>query len=256
MQENVLRFMTQTAHESKQLIMFDCIAADEDDVSVFIREDCVDAIVIFHDIDKRYVDMIETFGIPFVRVNTNDRTGPGCITFDEENAMKDIASHFGARGRKRAFMFHPGGYGYWCDARMNGLKDGSYEAGMLEPLILPFNRKFHDPRQFRNITDELISILTEHSNVDCAVLSSDRSAPMFYHVLDRMGKRLHYDFSVAAINASAASTVLRPQLTSLKLNDKKLGKYIVEMANAGINEEPEYENPDPVEYTLVVRESS
>ncbi len=254
---NVLPFMMARARANNQVLSLDTMRGGEEDLPLFVREDSVDAIVVFEDLPHEVKTHIDQLGIPCVQVNTATREGSGCITFDEEGAMRKAAEHFAQSGCYRTLLFHGDPRsGYWVQARIEGLTRASTAVGMREPYLVQFDSKVFSPAYYMDHVEMIKKALREHRRIDSVVLLQDRMAPMFYLAAEQLGKRVPHDLAVVALHDNGISPIVSPRLSILKMNPDELGYYIVDIANAGIAGEPAYRTPLAMQYDLVVGESS
>lgn len=254
--DQVLRFMLVAAHDAHEVLMLDYIDEESDQRSVFIREDSVDAVILFEDVSPALDDAIASAAVPCVRVNTSMRSGPGCITYDEEGAMALATAHLKERGKNRALLLHGEPAGYWVEARKRGMIDGAAACGMAEPVLYEFTPEFWNPAKYDAIIAELHGIFETHPDLDCVVTTHDKIVPHLYHAIGQLGRKIPEDIAVVTMYTSGVATTLKPQLTSVRLDGEKLGRYVMQIANAGIDGKAEFESPQLFQYALHIRESS
>jgi LacI family transcriptional regulator len=254
---NVLPHMMTRARHYGQVLTLDSLGGGEQDAPLFVREDSVDAVVVFEDIPAPLKQHIERIGLPCVQVNTNVRDQPGCVTFDEEGAMRKVAGHFAATGRYRTLLFHGDpDRGYWVRARMNGLRQAAADVGMRDPYFVQFESYLYNPAYYRAHVETIKRVLREHPRIDSVILPQDLLAPMFYHAAEELGRRIPRDIAAAAVHDTGVARLLAPTLTTLHMHADELGQYIIDVANGGIDNEEEYRSPAVVPYDLLVWGSS
>lgn len=254
--DNVLPAMMRAAHAFGQVIVLDWVTAPDEGMPLFVREDSVDAIVAFENIPDSVVEGIHGIGLPFVRVNTSVRRGPGCITFDEEGAMAQAATHLAEIGCRKTVLFHPTGDGYWCTARPEGFADAAGGKGMEKPVLVPFDRGFSNPAQYRPGVEQVKKVLAQNPDLDSAILVRDRMAPAFYHAAAELDRKPGRDIAVIGMHSTGVASVVRPPLSTLHIHPGPLGKYVVRIVNAGLDGDDEYDQPLAVRYDLQTRSSS
>ncbi len=108
--ERVLDLLTIASHRRDWLLVVERMSP-EGKLPRVVRESCVDGLVLFSTPSPALVEAIDRFGIPAVQVNTNDRTSAGCVSFDEEGAVRQAMEAFAQRGRRRVAYVGPTGGG-------------------------------------------------------------------------------------------------------------------------------------------------
>lgn len=254
---SVLPAMMDRARTFGQVITLDSLHRTDGALPLFVREDSVDAIVVFEDIPGPVAKRIGELRIPCVQVNTNTRDLPGCITFDEEGAMRKAAVHFAESGRYRTLLFHANrANGYWVQARIDGLTQAAVDVDMREPYLVQFDGHPYNPAYYRENVESIKQTLRSHRRIDSVILMQDRMAPMFYQAAEELGKRIPDDMAVVAMHNSGVAQVVSPPLSTLHMHPDELGHYAVEVANAGIDGDDEYHSPAAVTYDLMIWASS
>jgi LacI family transcriptional regulator len=254
---HVLPRMMERARRFGQVLTLDKLGTGREDAPLFVREDSVDAIVVFEDMPEALRLHIDRFEIPCVQVNTNSRDLPGCITFDEEGAMRKAAVHFAQTGRYRTLLFHgEQGSGYWVQARIDGLTRAAANVGMREPYFVQFESRLYNPAYYRKHVEAIKRVLREHPRIDSVILPQDLLSPMFYNAAEESGKRIPEDIAVIAMHSTGVARIMSPPVTTLHMHPDELGYYIVDVANAGIDGDDEYRSPDLMTYDLSVWGSS
>jgi LacI family transcriptional regulator len=254
---NVLPFMMDRARAHGQVLTLDTMGCRQERLPLFVREDSVDAIIVFEDLPGHISARIDELGIPCVHVNTSQRTGPGCITFDEEGAMRQAADHFAKSGCYRTLLFHgEPASGYWVRARTDGLTAAACAVGMREPYLVQFDSHLFSHAYYMSHVEKIRTALRDHPRIDSVVLLQDRMAPMFYLAAESLGKRIPHDIAVVALHDNGIAPLVSPRLSVLKMNPDDLGFHIIDTANAGIAGEKAYRSPAAVQYDLRIGESS
>lgn len=253
----VVPAMMSRARHFGQLLMLDSPHPRDGQLPLFVREDSVDAIVVFENIPFEVKQRIDELRIPCVQVNTSVRDQPGCITFDEEGAMRKAAMHFARSGRYRTLLFHGNpASGYWVQARIDGLTAAAADVGMREPYLVQFDGHPYNPAYYRKNVDWITETLRQHKRIDSVILLEDRMAPMFYQAAEELGKSIPEDMAVVAMHNNGVAQVMSPPLTTLHMQPDELGHYVIDIANAGIDGEDEYRSPSAMTYDLMEWRSS
>lgn len=256
MNDSVLRSMLREAHSRGQILILDTMLDEDTRLPVFLREHAVDGLVVFEDIEKRLDDEIERLSIPCVRVNTNLRTAPGCITFDETGAMRLAARHLAEMGRRRFAILASKTSHYSQKLRLQGLARAATEEGLSPPAVHTFERAHRGWSAGDGAVGQVVSFLRAHRGIDGVVLSVDTMAPVFYRAAAVLGKRIPDDIAVVGVNNSTTSWSVYPALTSLYVEPSDLGRTIVRTLSAAIDGTGSEVPPVHMTYRIEVRGSS
>ena len=92
---DALATMMTRAHDFDQMLNIEYV--EDGKVPRMIAEDCVDGLILFETVDDELMREIRRFRLPVIQVNTNQRFDVGCVTFDEEAAVKQAVERFAAR---------------------------------------------------------------------------------------------------------------------------------------------------------------
>jgi len=255
-QERAFHAMLSNAHKHGQVLILDVLEGSDEDLPVFLREDLVDGLVVFEDIDKRFEDEITRLAIPCVRVNTNVRTLPGCITYDEPGGMKLAVDHLAACGRKRlGFLAGPSSH-YSMRARIRGFEKACEAAGVSHARVHTLESQRGMDGADDAVADTLVGFLTAQGGLDGVVLAVDGMAPALYRAASRAGQRIPDDLAVVGVNNSQVATSVYPQLSSIFVEPREVGKETVELLNRLIAGTDAPSGPSKVPFRLTARGSS
>jgi DNA-binding LacI/PurR family transcriptional regulator len=255
--EKVLNHMLMEAHEQGQVLVLDYLAPEGGEPPVCVKEDSVDAVVVFEDLDPQLWKAIRKIGLPCIQVNSNNRRGPGCVTFDEEGAMRTAVQHFHKQGCHRTALFHAQDREYWTVSRIRALREAAKECGMREPMTAPFELDFFSASAaYERARNAMKHILLSNPDVDSAILMRSEMAPLFYQAAEDAGRRIPDDLAVIGMHDSTTARAVRPELTVLHVESHALAKHIMRVVNAGLDSNGLYEVPQPARYELRARQSS
>jgi DNA-binding LacI/PurR family transcriptional regulator len=254
--EQVLRAMLYEAHRWGQILVLDVVSPDDKEPPLFFREDLVDGIVVFEDIGPGTVRRISQLGIPYVRVNTNVRNLPGCITYAEVGAMHMAVEHFVERKRSHVGVLAAPSTHYSMHLRVKGVAKACAKMGLDVPVEHTFVAPRHMGTGDDEAFDELVAFLKQHRALDAVVLTVDGMAPLFYRACAKLGRRIPDDIAVIGVNNSPVALGVFPALTSLYVEPKQVGREAIRLLNESI----EGVDPPPhavkLAYRLAVREST
>ncbi|MBD3244201.1 MAG: LacI family DNA-binding transcriptional regulator [Chitinivibrionales bacterium] len=254
--EQVLRAMLYEAHRWGQILVLDVVSPDDTQPPLFFREDLVDGIVVFEDIGPGTVKRIAELGIPCVRINTNVRNLPGCITYAEMGAMHLAVEHLVEHGHSRIGVLAAPSKHYSMRLRVRGVEKACTKLGLEKPVSHTFVSPRHMGTGNDEAFDELVAFLAQHRAIDGMVLTVDGMAPLFYRACAKLGRRIPDDIAVLGVNNSPVALGVFPALTSLYVEPREVGKKAIQVLNESI----EGVNPPPpamkLTYRMAVREST
>lgn len=254
--DQVLRTMLHEAHGRGQVIIMDAVSPEDTQPPLFLREDSVDGLVVFEDIDAATMKEIARLDIPCVRVNTNVRNLPGCITYNELGAMAMAVEHLHEHGRNTlAVLAGPSGH-YSMRLRVKGVEKACARLGLSAPQVHTFQAKGHMGTGDEAALQELTSFLEGHPDVDAMVLTVDGMAPLFYRACTLLGKRIPDDIAVVGVNNSGIALGVSPALTSLFVHPRQVGRQAVELLSNLMDTGTDNHRPIKLTYQMQERDST
>ena len=252
---DTLRHILAAAHDNGQVVVLDYLPDNPAEMPSIVKEDAVDGILLFEDIDGGVLAAVDRLGVPCVRINTNARTVPGAITFDELGAMRMAVDHFVARGRRTLAICVGSGGHYSQRLRKKGFQLAARAAG-LAPVSTVFLDRSPAATQPRQQEYELERLLTKRPDIDAVVLTQDRMAPHFYRCAARLGRRIPGDIAVIGVNNSPVAQAVTPELTSLYVKSEEVGTRAVQMLNDQIRSGDGRGGHGTCAYHLIQRDST
>lgn len=219
----VLDAMIAAARQEDLLLVIEQISAGPEWPKL-VREDCVDGLLLFENVDPRLLDELLRLRLPVLQVNTNQRYGPGCLTCDEEGAVALALREFVRLGRR-----HPAYIGdteqphFSTQVRPAALTAVAAELG-LGPVPA-----YRAPSAYGNQAEPLADFLRAHPRTDCLLLYSDAWAPPLYQAAARLGRRIPADLAVIAFNDSPVARAVAPSLSTLGLDRRDQGATAIRL---------------------------
>ena len=182
-------------------------------------------------ITDEHRELIQNSPIPVV-VLAQDYDEGICVVYDDYGAGKAMGAYIG-RG-------HPGRVGYMGVDESDRAVGVNRMAGVLEGL-----REWKVDRIVRAAGDysyesgiRMAEELLDQGPLDAMICATDRLAFGAYRVLQRRGIRVPEDVSVVGFGGYDESTLLKPELTTLKFDSYGLGYLGAETLLKMIREEP------------------
>lgn len=252
---DTLRHILCEAHKFGQVVVLDYFPEDGSGLPSIIKEDAVDGLIIFEDIDVAVLSEVDHQGIPCVRVNTNIRNLPGTITFSEQSAMRIAVDLFVRKDRRDLAMLASSGDHYSQRLRKKGFLMAARSAGLSPPSTV-FIDNAYSTHDYQSQLDEIRRLFRKRPGVNGVLLSEDRMAPALYKVAAELGKHIPKDLAVIGVNNSLTAVAVSPSLTSLYVNSEEVGLRAVQMLNELIDDLPNAGKPYKCEYDIVEREST
>ncbi|MFW6303586.1 MAG: LacI family DNA-binding transcriptional regulator, partial [Candidatus Sumerlaeota bacterium] len=99
--KDTLGYLLKLAKWQDVMLLLEELSVQSEDTPKLIEEDCVDGLVVFGNAGGQWYENLGKLDIPVVEMNTNRRTGPMCITYDEENGSRLLVDRLAERGCKR-----------------------------------------------------------------------------------------------------------------------------------------------------------
>ena len=176
-------------------------------------------------------ELLKKAGIPVV-VLTQDYEDGISIIYDDYHAGKTIGEYIGKKGHQKVGYIGV----YETDQavgieRRNGVLDGLKEYG-ITPVTGKSDYSFIGGQ---TVTREL---LERESDLDAIICATDRLAFGAYKILHEYKKRIPEEVSVAAFGGYDESTLLTPELTTLKFDSYGMGYLGAETILKMITGEP------------------
>ncbi len=182
-------------------------------------------------ITKDHKELLKKAGIPVV-VLTQDYEDGISIIYDDYHAGKTIGEYIGKKGHQKVGYIGV----YETDQavgieRRNGVLDGLKEYG-ITPVTGKSDYSFIGGQ---TVTREL---LERESDLDAIICATDRLAFGAYKILHEHKKKIPEEVSVAAFGGYDESTLLTPELTTLKFDSYGMGYLGAETILKMITGEP------------------
>lgn len=202
---------------------------------VSLQEHAIDGAIIFADMPE-IEEQLELSFLPVVKVNTNQRQGNNCITFDESSGIQLALEQFQSSGKH-----YPGligieskHYSYIERVKFLGKQTSS------KPPILIIGKDIETASGRLTIMKEMEHWLKEHPDLNSVILTADLCAPLFYYAAKSVGKKIPEDIAVIGYNDSGQSRLIQPEVTTLSVDYRQLAATAFEMLNKMIaGEQPE-----------------
>lgn len=182
-------------------------------------------------ITEEHKKIIEASQIPIV-VIAQECEGGISIVDDDYQAGKCMGAYIGKHGhRKVAYIGVDESDVAVGINRKQGVLDGLREYGIEEPVMVRSDYSFQGGQQAaREILDR--------GPVDAIICATDRLAFGVYRVLQERGLRIPEDVSVTGFGGYEESTLLNPELTTLKFDSYAMGYLGAETVLKLLNDEP------------------
>lgn len=198
-------------------------------------------------ITEEHREIIESSPIPIVVLAQDYEQGLSVMD-DDYRAGRYMGEYVGRVCRRAAYLGV-----YESDAavgrmRKQGVLDGLKACGIDDPVVLLGDYSFESGQQLtRRLLEQTLAGQTPVDGIICA---TDRLAYGAYRVLEQEGLRIPEDVSVAGFGGYDESTLLKPELTTLKFDSYALGHLGAETLLKVIRQEP-VPKRQMVDYTLI-----
>lgn len=183
-------------------------------------------------ITKDHIELLKKAEVPVV-VLTQDYDQGISIIYDDYHAGKFMGEYIGKSGHKKVGYIGV----YETDKavgmeRKRGVLDGLKEYGIDHPVVGKSDYSFVGGQK---VAKELLEKIPDMDAVICA---TDRLAFGAYKVLHDQGKRIPEDVSVIGFGGYDESSLLTPELTTLKFDSYGMGYLGAETVLKMMKEEP------------------
>lgn len=167
-------------------------------------------------ITKDHKELLKKAEIP-IAVLTQDYEDGISIIYDDYHAGKMMGEYIGKNGHKKVGYISV----YETDRavgieRKRGVLDGLKEYG-IDAVVGKSDYSFIGGQKVAR------ELLEEHSDLDAIICATDRLAFGTYKILHEKGKKIPEDVSVAAFGGYDESSLLTPELTTLKFDSYGMG---------------------------------
>ena len=218
---DILSGMLRQSQDSGYMLTIEEVKKGGDEPPRMFLEDCVDGIVLYGFLDQKHKEKARELEIPVVDVNSNDRTGPGSITYAEEEGAALAARFFAEQGRKRPAIVLPEDESHFSvQARATGFCEEAVARGLPEPVVV---RKDTG----RYWYDEARAFLKNYPDVDCVFLYNSPLAMVLYDELRVAERSVPDDVAVIGAGSHTVAYAVRPSLTHLYLDHGAVGRGVV-----------------------------
>ncbi len=257
-----LNAMSEAAAEQDLMVIY---SHSSGETPIFIKEDAVDGLVLFGDMDADFRRNVQNYEIPVIYVNSNNSKAPGSICFDEARGMTEAVKHLAKKGRRKILFLERANTDksphYSRELRWTTIGEASRNLGLKAPVRHTLQNRLHaDLRNAYGSAEPLIEEMAEQlrsrPDVDAAILNYRILAPQFYEAARRAGKSIPEDLAVIGINPFDPIDFAWPFLTSVTLDFQRLGHMCIEQMLSLIESGPRKTKALIIPMHLVVRDSA
>lgn len=183
-------------------------------------------------ITKDHKKLFQEAKIPIVILAQEYEDGIS-VTDDDYEAGKYMGDYIGRNGHKKVGYIGV----YETDRavgmqRRQGVLDGLSKHGIEHPIVGKSDYSFEGGQKVAR------EILEQDRETDAIICATDRLAFGAYKVLQEQGLRIPEDVSVVGFGGYDESTLLNPELTTLKFDSYRMGEVGAETILKMIQEEP------------------
>lgn len=251
-----MTWLLRRAAEHDQMLTFEYMEPDRDETPLFLREDCVDGVIMFEDFGEELRQKIRAIGLPAIWVNSNYRTGDGCITFDEKGAMSRAADRFHGLGLQNALFIGRSGDHYSSADRDQGLQDAAGKLGLTYLGVIDARSRTSQPyADHARIAEPLAKRVAACRGTVGVVVEHPYLAVPVYDVARELGLRIPHDIAVIAIGDAPLDRLFSPGLSSLALDSRCVSEEAVDRLHRLV-EKGRVDGPLVMAYRLHERGSS
>ncbi|WP_193142805.1 MULTISPECIES: LacI family DNA-binding transcriptional regulator [unclassified Meridianimarinicoccus] len=178
-------------------------------------------------LDPRIVEAIEAHGIPIVLAHpAKPPTALDVAYVDIASAAAMLCEWLIGRGIKRPALV---GLASDSDGRLDGYRQVMTAAGSFDPDLIVYEAQTESAN--KSAVDELFDRFEAGGDTfpDAIIVNKDQTAVEVYQCLQERGLKIPDDISVVGFNDSAVASVLRPNLTTIRLDAGVIGEAAVDL---------------------------
>jgi len=256
MWNTILQFILLEAQKYEQVIVLETLSQDQHIMPSTIREDAVDGLILFEDIEERIQNEVNTLGIPSVLVNTTTETVPGTIIFNEYQGMELAIHALRSLNHHNLALISSEGNHFSCKTRKEAFLNIAHQNPGEKRTALSIGSDCFTEGQRQKVIQEISEFLTLHNNTSGLILSEDRIAPLLYAASKAIGKSIPDELSVIGFNNGLISHSIQPRLSSVYVNPNEVGRAIVKKLNDIIEDKSDGKEALIIDYRYLPREST
>ena len=249
----ILNMMQEAATANNQCLVFS--EGNEKKIPDFLLEDFVDGIVVVDYVYPGLEEQIAASGIPVVWINTGVKA-PGAINYNEIEAARVAVKHLAGRGKRYIAFFNSEHDHYSQKIRFEALTRTAEDLQLGKTLSFSSKLYTFDKEQHDELTVEMIAFLKENQNIDAVILANDVLGAPLYNAIRELRKKITEDVSIIGFMDSYIATALFPTLTSLRVDLFETGTKAINLLNEFIDGNFDNAYPEPMDYDLIVRDST
>jgi LacI family transcriptional regulator len=224
------------SHEAGQSDFMLSLSHVDGQEPIFIKEDAVDGVIVFGQINQTLLERIAELEIPVMHVNNNRRNRPGTMTFDEAGGMAAAVDHLAENGCGSLCLIERGqGRGqehYSRSLRWKALEQSCKKHTLRGPIrhVLKhpwggdLRREIVSPEP---LIEEMQTLLAPSDGLDAVILDYRILSAPLYEAARRAGRRVPQDLCVVGVNTFDPIDHTYPFLSSITLDFEELGRQII-----------------------------
>jgi len=187
-----------------------------------VSESTDGAILILPEESEDELRALQSLGYPFVVVDPRERPPDGipCVSAMHASGAKQATEHLLGLGHRRIGAIAGQKHWYATEERLLGMRAALAGAGMLaDPELIRFT-DWQEPRglaaaeELLRLADPPTAIFAFNDNVAIGAMNAARD----------LGLRVPNDISIVGFDDTALSTIVRPQLTTVRQPLAELGR--------------------------------
>ncbi len=182
-----------------------------------VATDSVDCLLTFESLHPAILDAIHRRSIPLVQANTNDRFGSGCVTLDEESAVRmslQLAEELGSS--RLAVVYHQAlkqqTDHFSTHLRKNCFVESAVKQGFKTPLVL----NIEGDAKIESST--IAGFLDKHSEIDFIFAVDESVAVACWHGVVQAGREVGNDIDLITFAHAGLTEAIAPPLYLLSAN--------------------------------------
>lgn len=163
--------------KAKKTLMIDSFTA-EDRSTIFLNEDCVDALITFDTLPDDMLEKLENHTLPIVHVNTNHAPSDQTLHCDEKGAIDIAVDHFKALGCQNICLVQPDRDHYSSRERVMRFRSHMRRKSSICLEVLKYSGRLSE--------EALQGFMEEHPEADAFIFGNGLDAATFSYLSQKM----------------------------------------------------------------------
>ncbi len=226
---DTFRNLLNKADEYKQLICFESVKHNDDDLPVFIRKDCVDGVLLFEQLDPKIHEAIARIKLPAISINAGHICKTHNVVFDEVDAIRQAVGLFEQGGCQRYVLTRTfaNANHYATHERVSTLHRLAYQNGLPEPLVIELdNLLIGSASQKQDVINQLMRVFSQPEKIGLVDTGIYTTLPL-HQILTKANRHEPDNLVHVFIGNDPTNDLLWPPINRISIDLPKLMQHAV-----------------------------